>query len=118
MSTTTVPSAVEFGFLLNGKWHTDGPRVEIHSPGTGHLVGATHLANAAHAEEAVRGAVQAFEITRHLGGYERQRILRNIAVSLEKQKEEFARLLALEAGKPIRAARVEIERAAFAFGIA
>jgi acyl-CoA reductase-like NAD-dependent aldehyde dehydrogenase len=118
MGTTTISPAIEIGFFLNGKWHTEGPRIEIHSPGTGQLVGTTYMATAEHAEDAVRGAVKAFEVTRHLGGYERQRILRNISQAIEKQKEEFARLVALEAGKPIRAARVEVERAAFAFGIA
>lgn len=75
-------------------------------------------ATAAQVEEAIRGAVEAFRVTRAMGGFERQRILRNIAHALEKEREELARLVALEAGKPIKTARVEVERGAFAFGIA
>jgi acyl-CoA reductase-like NAD-dependent aldehyde dehydrogenase len=37
---------------------------------------------------------------------------------LETHREELARTLALEAGKPIKAARVEVERAAFTFAVA
>lgn len=118
MSTITTPAGIELCFLLNGKWHTDGERIDIYTPGTGQIVGSTHRASATHVEEAIRGAVQAFEVTRHLGGFDRQRILRNIAHSIEKQKEELARIVALEAGKPIKAARVEVERGAFTFAIA
>jgi acyl-CoA reductase-like NAD-dependent aldehyde dehydrogenase len=118
MSFTTAPAGMEIGFLLNGQWHTDGQQIEVHAPGTGQLVGSTHRASSIHVEEAIRGAVQAFEVTRHLGAFERQRILRHIAHSIEGQKEELARIVALEAGKPIKAARVEVERGAFTFAIA
>jgi acyl-CoA reductase-like NAD-dependent aldehyde dehydrogenase len=69
-------------------------------------------------EAAIAAATRAFEITRKMGGYERQRILRGIAQRLETHREELARTLALEAGKPIKAARVEVERAAFTFAVA
>ncbi len=118
MSTTASPTGTEFGFLLNGKWHTDGERIDVHSPGTGQLVGSTHRASSAHVEEAIGSAVRAFEVTRYLGGFEKQRILRNISSAMEKQKEELARIVAQEAGKPIKAARVEVERGAFTFAIA
>jgi len=118
MSTTVTGAALDLGFLLNGKWRTDGERIEIHAPGTGQLVGSTHRASAVHVEEAIEGAVRAFQVTRHLGGFERQRILRAISHSLERQREELARVVATEAGKPLKAARVEVERAAFTFSIA
>ena len=118
MSTSPISTTFELGFLLNGKWHSDGERIEVHAPGSGQLVGRTYRANASHVEKAIQGAVRAFGITRHLGGFERQRILRNISHGIERQKEELARLVALEAGKPIKAARVEVERGAFTFGIA
>jgi len=118
MSTRATVTAPDLGFLLNGKWHNDGERIEVHAPGTGQLVGTTRRATAAHVEEAIQGAVRAFEITRHMGGFERQRILRTISHGIERQKEELSRLVALEAGKPLKAARVEVERAAFTFSIA
>jgi acyl-CoA reductase-like NAD-dependent aldehyde dehydrogenase len=118
MSMTTTPAVFELGFLLNGEWHTDSERIDVHAPGTGELVGSTHRANAIHVEQAIRGAGQAFEVTRHLGGFERQGILRNIAHRMERHKEELARIVALEAGKPIKTARVEVERGAFTFAIA
>src|SRR5574340_495619 len=45
--------ALDLGFFLDGKWRTDGQRVEIYSPGTGQLVGITYRASAKDAEEAI-----------------------------------------------------------------
>ena len=38
--------------------------------------------------------------------------------NIAERKEEFARTLALEAGKPIKAARTEVDRAIFTFNVA
>lgn len=119
MSTTfTNKTSLDVGFLLDGQWHTNGEAIEIRSPGTGKLVGVTYRASAKHAEAAMVAAVRAFEVTRKLGGYERQRILRAIASGIEKQRDEFARIMALEAGKPLKASRVEVDRAVFTFNVA
>jgi acyl-CoA reductase-like NAD-dependent aldehyde dehydrogenase len=119
MSTTfTNTTTLDMGFLLDGKWLTDGEPVEIQSPGTGQLVGTTYRASTKHTEAAIAAAVRAFETTRKLGGYERQRILRGIAAGIEKHREELARIMALEAGKPLKAARVEVDRATFTFTVA
>jgi acyl-CoA reductase-like NAD-dependent aldehyde dehydrogenase len=111
-------SALDQGFLVDGKWQKDGEPVEIHSPGTGRLVGTTYRASAKQAEVAIEAAVRAFEVTRKLGGYERQRILRAIASGIEKRRDELARIMALEAGKPLKASRVEVDRAVFTFNVA
>jgi acyl-CoA reductase-like NAD-dependent aldehyde dehydrogenase len=116
-----MPAAIEsinLGFLLDGKWRNDGERIEIYSPGTRQRVGATYRATSADAEAAIRAATRAFEITRRMGGYERQRVLRAISSGIEKDKEELTRMVALEAGKPIKTARIEVERAIFTFSVA
>ena len=82
------------------------------------VVGASYRATAVHAEEAVRAAQRAFQITRKMPGYERQAILRAISEGISNRREEFARLIALEAGKPIRTARAEVDRAIFTFAVA
>ncbi len=109
---------VVFPFYVDGRWASDGERIEIRSPGTGELVGTTFRADSAALETAIAAAVRAFEITRKMGGFERQRILRETAKGIEAAREDLARTLALEAGKPLKAARVEVERAAFTFAVA
>jgi glyceraldehyde-3-phosphate dehydrogenase (NADP+) len=116
-----MPAAIEsinLGFLLDGKWRNDGERIEVYSPGTRQRVGVTYRATSADAETAIRAATRVFEITRRMGGYERQRVLRAISVGIEKDREELARMVALEAGKPIKTARVEVDRAIFTFSVA
>ena len=70
------------------------------------------------ADEAIAAAVQAFEVTRKLPSFERQRVLRSVSSSIAARKDEFARTLAEEAGKPLKTARVEVDRAIFTFSVA
>src|SRR5258707_104242 len=116
-----MPTAIEsinLGFLLDGKWRNEGERIELLSPGPRQRVGVTYRAISSDAEAAIRAATRSFEITRRMGGYERQRVLRAISSGIEKDSEELARLVALEAGKPIKTARVEVDRAIFTFSVA
>jgi acyl-CoA reductase-like NAD-dependent aldehyde dehydrogenase len=114
----TVTETNTYGFYLDGRWHSDGERIEIRSPGNGELVGITCRATAEQLQSAIAAAVRAFEITRKMGGFERQRVLRAVAQGIEAHREELARTLALEAGKPLKAARMEVDRAAFTFAVA
>ena len=50
--------------------------------------------------------------------WRRSDILEKISVAIAQRREEFARTMALEAGKPLKAARVEVDRAVFTFKIA
>jgi len=71
-----------------------------------------------HAEAAIAAAVKAFGTTRRLPAFERQRVLRRVSENITERKQEFARTMAQEAGKPIKAARTEVERAIFTFNVA
>ncbi len=118
MATATKTPAKNWGFLLDGKWLTEGEPFEVHSPYDLSVVGTAYRATAAHAESAVRAAQRTFETTRKMPAYEHQRILRQISEGIRARQEEFARLMALEAGKPIKTARAEVERAVFTFAVA
>jgi glyceraldehyde-3-phosphate dehydrogenase (NADP+) len=100
---------------VGGHWKEAGQPLEVTNPYTGELVGRTFQADAAALEEAVQAAVRAFEVTRKLPSFERAAILRKISEGIAAHKEEIARLMAQESGKPIRDCRVETERAAFTF---
>src|SRR6185369_2733124 len=106
------------GFFLNGKWHTQGKCVDIHSPYDQSVVGSVTLAGARELGHAIEAAVEAFETTRKMPSYQRQAILHKVSTGIQNRKEEFARMMALEAGKPIRTARAECDRAIFTFQIA
>src|SRR6202521_3644460 len=106
------------GFLLDGKWIEAGDAIEIRSPDDSSIVGRVFQGRREHAEAAIAAAVKAFGTTSRLPASERQRALRRVAEALTTRKEEFAHTLAQEAGKPIKAARTEVERSIFTFTVA
>src|SRR5499427_3644690 len=117
MAMTATPVTTQ-GFLLDGKWIEEGDVVEVRSPFDGEVVGRVFQGRRDHVEAAIAAAVKAFGTTRRLPAFERQRVLRRVAQSIIERKEEFARTMTLEAGKPIKASRTEVERAAFTFNVA
>jgi glyceraldehyde-3-phosphate dehydrogenase (NADP+) len=102
--------------FLAGRWVDSPDLLEVSNPAhPGEPAGHTYHATAAQYEEAVQSAVAAFEVTRRLPAYERGAILRNISAGIRARREELGRLVALEAGKPIRDALVEVDRAVLTF---
>jgi acyl-CoA reductase-like NAD-dependent aldehyde dehydrogenase len=118
MAQMTITPVATHGFFLDGKWLEEGDIVEVRAPYDGALVGRVHQGRREHAEAAIAAAVKAFGTTKRLPAFERQRVLRQIANGIQERKEEFARVLAQEAGKPIKTARIEVERSIFTFNIA
>lgn len=106
------------GYLLDGQWLADGPPVEIRSPYDQSVVGTVARAGREQVEQAIVAAVRAFEVTRKLSAFERQRILRGVSEQIRARREDLSRTIALEAGKPIKAARAEVDRAVFTFSVA
>src|SRR6201987_4707189 len=118
MAELTISPVATQGFYLDGKWLEEGDIVEIKAPYDGTVIANVFQGRREHAEAAVKAAVKAFGTTRRLPALERQRVLRRVAQTISERKQEFFRTLALEAGKPIKAARTEVERAIFTFNVA
>lgn len=118
MATQTKVAAKSWGLFIDGKWLNEGEPAEIHSPYDHSVVGEVHLGSPAHAETAVRSAQRAFETTKKSPGYECKRILNAISEGIRARREEFSQLMCLEAGKPIKTARAEVDRAVFTFAVA
>src|SRR5438045_8665362 len=87
----------------------------IRAPHDGSEVGVVALAGPEEVRAALDANVAAARAARVMPAYARAAALRKIATGLESAREEFARTLALEAGKPITQARTEIDRAVFVF---
>lgn len=105
----------EYGVILAGRDVKTGRRKEIKSPYDGSVVGVVHQAGEEEVEEAIRSALQAFEATRRMSAAQRAEILLNTAAQIKERREELARSIALEAGKPIKTSRGEVERAVDTF---
>jgi glyceraldehyde-3-phosphate dehydrogenase (NADP+) len=87
----------------------------IRSPQDGSEVGVVPLAGPEEVRAALDANVAAARACRDMPSHRRAAALRAVADGLEARRDELARTLALEAGKPIAQARAELDRAAFVF---
>jgi acyl-CoA reductase-like NAD-dependent aldehyde dehydrogenase len=86
-----------------------GDRLEVVSPYSGEVVGTVAKSGAAEARAAVDAAAAAMRTP--IPAHERAAILDRIAAALVARHDEAARIVCGEAGKPLKTARVEAERA-------
>jgi len=102
-------TAVEKRLLVAGEWIESGEWVDVRSPYSREVVGRTAKAGA----EETRRAIDAAELALRepLPAYRRAEILVRVADLLSRRQEEAARTICAEAGKPMKAARVEAARA-------
>jgi acyl-CoA reductase-like NAD-dependent aldehyde dehydrogenase len=118
MAGTVARPFRKMGFLVDGRWHEEGEAFEVRAPFGGAVVGSTYRASDRHLGAAIEAAVRAFAVTRRMAAHERRRILVAIADGIARRADEFATTMVLEAGKPVKAARAEVERAILTFTVA
>ncbi|MFL5980369.1 MAG: aldehyde dehydrogenase family protein [Gaiellaceae bacterium] len=104
-----VAALTEKRLLIGGEWVDTGDWVDVRSPYSGDVVGRVAKAGAAHARQAVDAAERA--MADPLPAHKRAEILVKVAAALGRRHDEVARLICDEAGKPMKAARVEAQRA-------
>ncbi len=112
MATTTT----ERGLLIDGAWVETGDWLDVRSPYDGSVVGRVAKGGAGETRRAVAAAARA--MANPLPAHERAAILDRTARLVEERAEEIARTISSEAGKPLKAARVEVARATSTFTMA
>jgi acyl-CoA reductase-like NAD-dependent aldehyde dehydrogenase len=112
VATTTTERAI----LIGGKWVETGEWIEVRSPYDARLVGRVAKAGADETTQAVDAAEGAMR--EPLPAHQRAAILDGVAHLLEERADEAARTISAEAGKPLKAARVEVLRAVSTFTMA
>jgi acyl-CoA reductase-like NAD-dependent aldehyde dehydrogenase len=112
MATT----ATERKLLVGGEWIETGEWIEVRSPYDGSVVGRVPKAGAEEAQRAVDAAERAMRDP--LPAHERAAILDRTAAALAARQDDVARTISAEAGKPMKAARVEASRAVSTFTMA
>jgi acyl-CoA reductase-like NAD-dependent aldehyde dehydrogenase len=104
-----VAAASERRLFVGGEWIETGDWQDVRSPYSGEVVGRVAKAGAAETRRAIDAAELAMR--EPLPAHKRAEILVRVAGSLGRRHEEAARLISEEAGKPMKAARVEASRA-------
>lgn len=103
--------------LIAGEWI--GPRggqgIEVVSPVTAEVLGIAPAATSADVAAALAAAGTGLADWRRRNGWERARILRDIARRMQERAEELALSLTLEIGRPLAQSRAEVQIAADQF---
>jgi acyl-CoA reductase-like NAD-dependent aldehyde dehydrogenase len=105
MATTVA----ERKLFVGGEWIETGDWIDVASPYSGERVGRVARAGAAETTRAIDAAESAMR--EPLPAHGRAEILVKVAGALGRRHDEVARLISDEAGKPMKAARVEARRA-------
>jgi acyl-CoA reductase-like NAD-dependent aldehyde dehydrogenase len=108
--------ATERKLLVNGEWIETGNWIDVRSPFSGDIVGRVANAGADETTRAIDAAEAA--MAEPLPAHKRAEILVRVAGSLGRRHDEVARTISDEAGKPMKAARVEAARAMSTFTFA
>lgn len=108
MSEKRIKKAQPF---INGEW-LDGNRskVKVKSPFTNQQIGEQYLSTMDDAELALESAFRAKKEISQIPAHKRASILIKAAVLLEERKREFAELISLELGKPLKNTLDEVSR--------
>jgi acyl-CoA reductase-like NAD-dependent aldehyde dehydrogenase len=101
--------------IIQNQRRTASATATVRAPYDGAVVGSHPLGSAADLDAAVAANVAAAEPCRRMPAFERAACLRRLAEGVRERRDEFATLLAREAGKPITQAYLEIDRAVFVF---
>jgi len=104
-------------FLANAPVATNADLAVSHKV-TGETVTRVALADAATLDRAVAAAAEAAPAMAALPSWRRQQVLQSFVTALTERHEELSRALCIEAGKPLRDARMEVTRAIDTFRIA
>lgn len=104
-----------YPMLIAGQLRAGTARSVIRSPWSGDVVGHAAIGTRDDVMAALDAATAAAPIAAALPSHARAAVLDRIASGVEGEKESLAQLLAAEAGKPVGAARTEVDRAVFVF---
>ncbi|MDE3199258.1 MAG: aldehyde dehydrogenase family protein [Acidobacteriota bacterium] len=100
----------EYPMWIGGKPVRTGDAQEVRVPFDGAVAGTVFRASREQVDAAIEAARAAFPAMRGMSRHERSSILYRAHGVLGSRKEEMARAIASESGKPIREARVEVDR--------
>ena len=95
--------------LVDGEWYETGETLDVRSPFDGSVVAQVAYGGAADARRAIDAAAKAMRTP--VPAHERAAVLDRLAAIVRDRRDEFARTIAQEAGKPFATAQAEADRA-------
>ncbi len=109
---------MEYPIYLAGEWVKTDNEMPVCSSWNSEKCGKTWLAGMEELEKAVRGAKEAMPKLKAMPSWKKYQLLMEMAHLLEKNKQEMADIIAMEASKPMKYALGEVDRAIQVFLVA
>jgi succinyl-CoA reductase len=108
-----IPAGGRGSLFIGGEWlaPSSGKYVPVIDPSTGRPIGQAPVATADDAKAAIDAAAAVEESWGSTPGHVRAKVLRATSARLVADRENMARLIASEVGKPIVDSRTEVDRA-------
>lgn len=104
--------------FIGGRWVGGGAPLAVRNKYTGEVIGTLPLARDAEVDAAVQAAAAAAGVMAEMPAHRRADVLAQTASRLQLRRDELARTIAAEAGKALKYARIEVDRAVNTFTIA
>ena len=109
---------MEYKLLIDGQWVNSDPLIEVKNKYDGKVIGALPVASKATVDAAIDAAERAEDVMADMPAHKRAEILLKTATLLRERSDDFAKTIAGEAGKALKFARAEVDRAISTFTIA
>jgi len=107
-----------FPIIVGGKEIFKEEKLDVIYPYNNEKIHSVSLADEEDIKKAIDLAKVGFEKTKKISTYQRAKILKTVKEKIEAEKEDLAKLIVFEAGKPLSQARAEVDRCIFTFSIA
>lgn len=109
---------MEYKLLIGGEWTGSGDALEVKNKYDGSTVGVLPTASREDLDQAIEAAQGAADLMAELPAHKRAEILLKTAALLRERSDDLAKTIAAEAGKALKFARAEVDRAVSTFTIA
>ena len=98
----------KFGQFIDNKWHKSKDTYEVINPSTEETLGFASKASEIEVEKAIQSASKGFLSWKNTQAWERSNKIRKIADLIRKRKDDIAKWISLEVGKPFLQAQAEV----------
>jgi acyl-CoA reductase-like NAD-dependent aldehyde dehydrogenase len=109
---------MEYKLLIDGQWVDGGPMLEVKNKYNGETIGTLPTARREDMDAAIAAAERAEDVMADMPAHKRADILLRTAALLRERSDDFAKTIAAEAGKALKYARAEADRAISTFTFA
>jgi acyl-CoA reductase-like NAD-dependent aldehyde dehydrogenase len=109
---------MEYKLFIDGQWVDGGPLMEVTNKYTGKVIGALPTARREDLDAAITAAQGAARVMADMPAHRRYEILSRAAALMRESRQDLARTIASEAGKAVKYAGAEVDRAISTFTFA